>query len=123
MNQGPRYARLMEKSRGQKSRATVPLSLFSLNILILDHFYQTYMFIPFYWMYVHLPILSDMFIFPLHILILYLSLTLLLYSYTSHSSALTLFPHTSLESILSYIYNSNKSPYFSLIYIFSKHII
>jgi hypothetical protein len=26
MNQGPRYVRLMEKSRGQKSRATVPLS-------------------------------------------------------------------------------------------------
>ncbi len=25
MNQGPRYVRLMEKSRGQKSRATVPL--------------------------------------------------------------------------------------------------
>lgn len=72
---------------------------------------------------VHLPILSDMFIFPLPILILYLSLTLLfLFSYTSYSSALMLFPHTSLESILSYIYNSNKSPYFSLIYIFSKHI-
>ncbi len=27
MNQGPRYVRLMEKSRGQKSRATVPLIL------------------------------------------------------------------------------------------------
>ncbi len=26
MNQGPRYVRLMEKSRGLKSRATVPLS-------------------------------------------------------------------------------------------------
>jgi hypothetical protein len=26
MNQGPRYVHLMEKSRGQKSRATVPLS-------------------------------------------------------------------------------------------------
>jgi hypothetical protein len=25
MNQGPRYVRLMEESRGQKSRATVPL--------------------------------------------------------------------------------------------------
>jgi hypothetical protein len=25
MNQGPRYVRLMDKSRGQKSRATVPL--------------------------------------------------------------------------------------------------
>jgi hypothetical protein len=25
MNQGPRYVRLMEKSRGKKSRATVPL--------------------------------------------------------------------------------------------------
>jgi hypothetical protein len=25
MNQGPKYIRLMEKSRGQKSRATVPL--------------------------------------------------------------------------------------------------
>jgi hypothetical protein len=28
MNQGPRYVRLMEKSRGQKSCATVPLSKF-----------------------------------------------------------------------------------------------
>jgi hypothetical protein len=27
MNQGPRYVRLMEKSRGKKSRATVPLIL------------------------------------------------------------------------------------------------
>jgi hypothetical protein len=26
MNQGPRYVHLMEKSRGKKSRATVPLS-------------------------------------------------------------------------------------------------
>jgi hypothetical protein len=26
MNQGPRYVRLMGKSRGQKSRATVPLN-------------------------------------------------------------------------------------------------
>ncbi len=26
MNQGPRYVCLMEKSRGQKSRATVPLT-------------------------------------------------------------------------------------------------
>jgi hypothetical protein len=26
MNQGPRYVRLMEKSTGQKYRATVPLS-------------------------------------------------------------------------------------------------
>jgi hypothetical protein len=26
MNQGPRYVRLMEKSRGKKSRATVPLT-------------------------------------------------------------------------------------------------
>jgi hypothetical protein len=26
MNQGPRYVRLMEKSEGQKSRATVPLN-------------------------------------------------------------------------------------------------
>ncbi len=26
MNQGPRYVCLMEKSRGQKSRATVPLN-------------------------------------------------------------------------------------------------
>jgi hypothetical protein len=26
MNQGPRYVRLMEKSRGKKSRASVPLS-------------------------------------------------------------------------------------------------
>ncbi len=30
MNQGPRYVRLMEKSRGQKSRATVPLNIQSL---------------------------------------------------------------------------------------------
>jgi hypothetical protein len=32
MNQGPRYVRLMEKSRGQKSRATVPLMLAHLTV-------------------------------------------------------------------------------------------
>jgi hypothetical protein len=35
MNQGPRYVRLMEKSRGQKSRATVPLSSENLQIIIV----------------------------------------------------------------------------------------
>ncbi len=33
MNQGPRYVRLMEKSRGQKSRATVPLNRLAIKIL------------------------------------------------------------------------------------------
>jgi hypothetical protein len=32
MNQGPRYVRLMEKSRGQKSRATVPLSVLTVTL-------------------------------------------------------------------------------------------
>jgi hypothetical protein len=42
MNQGPRYVHLMEKSRGQKSRATVPLSqlfgffLFSISFSKID---------------------------------------------------------------------------------------
>ncbi len=35
MNQGPRYVRLMEKSRGKKSRATVPLSSENLRIIIV----------------------------------------------------------------------------------------
>ncbi len=49
MNQGPRYVRLMEKSRGQKSRATVPLKeslnwigieklAFNVNIINFSYF-------------------------------------------------------------------------------------
>jgi hypothetical protein len=38
MNQGPRYVRLMEKSRGQKSRATVPLrSAAALVVCLPNH--------------------------------------------------------------------------------------
>jgi hypothetical protein len=38
MNQGPRYVRLMEKSRGKKSRATVPLSMQLINLMDLENY-------------------------------------------------------------------------------------
>ncbi len=38
MNQGPRYVRLMEKSRGQKSRATVPLNWLILTWYLSNSF-------------------------------------------------------------------------------------
>jgi hypothetical protein len=44
MNQGPRYVRLMEKSRGQKSRATVPLSTLNGQSIKVSSFLLTKIF-------------------------------------------------------------------------------